>query len=369
MVSSQTVAGTLRVGQIGARNGVVPSLFFSGKLADVRVYSDAKDDAFALAYHNQHLTHDEVDKTNALGIWPLQEESGTKCYDVSGNGNDLTATNVDTSTFRTTDSGVKYSYPNEFGYTNDAGVIIPADLSDISLDCEGDALGTSGPLWLPGVMEVPCITVTGTEYLALAHLTGSETVVSKVGTSTASIAAGRINLTAGTISSIVLSDGKTLPCQEGPGPDNTNRTVHNIDGTGRHATLTNGTVSDMWAARLNTVEDWCVNHGGGIAANGSFVPGVPNSANDAAGNVKTLAVGKRGNPYSKLLRNYFSAPALVNVGCTSSDKEAPGYDVQSESVANTRFRRTAADGDDRDLSFSEALDGTNLANVEEWVTP
>lgn len=325
IASTTTATDSNGAGALGfaiGRCGDYAAWYYSGVMSDPRVYSVAKTASEILAIYNQHEHSDTVDTTNALGIWPLQEEAGTKCYDVSGNGNDLTATNVDTTpgAFRTTDSGVKYSFPNEFGYTNNAGVIIPADLENPTLDCEGDALETPGPIWLPGVMEVPCVTVTGTEYLALAHLTGSETVVSKVGTSTASIAAGRINLTAGTISSIALSDGTTLPLQEGPGSSNTNRTCHNVDSTGRHATLTNGSVASMWAARLNTVEDHCINFGGGIAANGAFVPGIPGSANDAAGNAKTLAVGKRKNPYSVLLRNYFSAPSLVNIGITSSDR-------------------------------------------------
>jgi hypothetical protein len=162
----------------------------------------------------------------------------------------------------------------------------------------------------------------------------------------------------------------TFPLQEGPGSSNTNRNIHFVksDGTGGVVTnaIVNGTVSNIWANRTNAVRDHCIENGGGIAANGAFVPGIPGSANDAAGNAKTLEAGKHGNPYSRLLQNHFSAPSLVNIGSTSADKYAPGYDVQAETTADTRARRTAASGDDRYLAFREALTGSELSNVEEW---
>jgi hypothetical protein len=51
------------------------------------------------------------------------------------------------------------------------------------------------------------ITFTGAGNIASAHLIGSETVTSSVGTSTPTVAAGQVNLTAGTLQYLELSDG------------------------------------------------------------------------------------------------------------------------------------------------------------------
>lgn len=352
------VASVLNIGRASSVAG-----HFSGNINDVRIYSVAKSASEIQAIFNQHLTPTTLDRTGLLAAWWLNEESGTTHYDWSGNGRNLTATNVTQSTYHATDAGVRYNAANELGYTLSGAVVIPRNEAVPTQDAAGGSLQFSGPIKLNATMEVPCLTVTGTEFLALAHLTGSETVVSSVGTSTPSIGAGRINLTAGTISSILLSDGTRLPLQEGAGTGNTNRTCYNVDGTGRHATLTNGTVATMWAGRLNTVRDWCLQNGGTVSS-GVFIPGLIGSNLDAAGNAKGIAAGTHGNPYSRFVPNFWSAPSLVNIGSDASDLYAPSgmAGVTSESTADTRYANTR-----RYLATRAALTGSDKTNAEGWV--
>ena len=73
------------------------------------------------------------------------------------------------------------------------------------------------------------------DYVSAAHLTGSETVTSSVGTSTPSISAGRIDFTAGKCSSLILSDGTQYNLNHASGT-----TAYDSSGNGNHGTLQNG---------------------------------------------------------------------------------------------------------------------------------
>ena len=73
------------------------------------------------------------------------------------------------------------------------------------------------------------------DYISAAHLTGSETVTSSVGTSTPSISAGRIDFTAGKCSSLILSDGTQYNLNHASGT-----TAYDSSGNGNHGTLQNG---------------------------------------------------------------------------------------------------------------------------------
>lgn len=333
-------------------------------ITNVSMYSVAKTAGEVLAIHNQYLTPTTLDNTSLVSRWWLNEESGTTAYDSFGN-NDLTLTNGPTWA---TDTGVNYNPANWLGHTVNGAVIVPRNEATPTEDAAGASLGVTGPLKRPATIETRCLTVGGTEYLTLAHLVGTETVVSSVGTSTASVVAGQINLTAGTISSIVLSDGTTLPLQEGPGSSNTNRTCYDVSVNARHATIVNGTVATMWAGYTTTVRDWCVENGGGISANGAFVPGRVGTGLDAEGNTKTLTAGKHGNPYSLLVRNPWSAPELVNIGIASSSKIAPSVDVQAASVVDTQFNRILASGSDRYLAYQTALTGGSKTEATTYTT-
>jgi hypothetical protein len=395
-----------------------------------------------------------------------QEESGTVARDVANaTPREGTLTNVDTASFHSTHVGVDFSGPNELGYTLSGSVVIPRNEADISKDAAGGALQFTGPVKLPGVVEVPCITFSGTDYATLgARLTSGSlssisagawvsttnasslqkiicgeytntgnqrgwllyldttgrarilvsingstlcfrdsniavndglthhvaasfdganlniyidgvldngaltgTIPASIFSSTASFEIGRINndlFWPGRISSArVYSGAKSgaqwlaiakgfddrtnllahWPIQEGPGSSNTNRTIYDTSGNGRHLTVVNGTVSTQWANRTNVVRDHCIEHGGGIAANGAFVPGIPGSPNDAAGNVKTLAAGKHGNPYSRRIMNQWNVPSMVSIGARNFGNDVRGS-VTSFSAARNPVVSTKVTG-------------------------
>lgn len=69
--------------------------------------------------------------------YPLQEESGTTAYDISGNDNHGTITNAVTSgvgSIHQPDAGVTKSYPNDEGYRLSGGVYIPAKSATLAAD-------------------------------------------------------------------------------------------------------------------------------------------------------------------------------------------------------------------------------------------
>jgi hypothetical protein len=146
-----------------------------------------------------------------------------------------------------------------------------------------------------------------------------------------------------------------FPLQGGPGSSNTNRDVHWVASDGTYGVvanaITSGTVSTIWANRCPNAEDWCVNHGGKLAANGSFVPGNITGNLAADGNAKTLS--KFGNPYSRINFNPFTAAELNGLGLETA--YARGNNRQSVAPINTKFRRTMVDGDDRFFTTREAL--------------
>lgn len=174
-----------------------------------------------------------------------------------------------------------------------------------------------------------------------------------------------LSITTGGVTKYPLFD------QCGPGSSNTNRDFY-IMGSDGSATLVsggivNGTIANIYANRCPYVKDWAIQYGGGIAANGSFIPGRIGSANDAAGNAKTLTAGKHGNPYSRLVPNYWSAPELVNIGYPSSVRLAPSTTVQATSPADTKFARIKAAGSDRYFATLAALTGSNKTNAQNYV--
>lgn len=321
-------------------------LVFAGSLRDVR-FVDGAD--------------------NILAQYRCNEESGTVGYDSSGNGNHLTLTNITEGTFHATDTAVTSNPANSVGYTLSGSVIVPRDESDPTLDVLGGELQYTGRCPYPVRVDTPCITNSGgTVYLSAPHLSGSETVVSFAGsTTTPTISAGRIDWASGTtLASLVLSDGTNYPCQEGPGSSNTNRTVYDVSVGGNHATLVNSTVANIWAARLaGTVKDWCVEYGGGIAANGAFLPGQISGNLAADGTAKTLSAGKvGGNPFSRRNNNPFTAAEFNGRGLGTSLSTGS---LPVGSPTNSVFNRSCANGDDKLLVFTESLTGDTLTSVQE----
>ena len=340
---------------------------FSGSMRDVRIYNVAKDaTAIAAIYAGDYAAPDTTGLV--AGYW-CNEEAGTVGYDWSGNGNHLTLTNITEGTFHATDADVTNNPANSLGHTNTAGVIIPRNEASPTLDAAGGALQYSGQCPYPVLVDTPCITNSGgTIYLSAPHLSGSETVVSFAGsTTTPTISAGRVDWDSGTtLASLVLSDGTNYPCQEGPGLANANRTVYDVSGDSNHATLVNGTVSDIWADRLSgTVKDWCIEYGGDIGADGEFVPGLIGGSNAADGTPKTLPAGQSMNPYSRRNLNPFTAAELNGRSVPTSI--GPRTDVSLlVTPTNSAFNRSSATQDDRIAIFSEALTGATLTSMQTY---
>lgn len=90
------------------------------------------------------------------------------------------------------------------------------------------------------IMLGTAVKLDGTAYLSAPHLTGSETVSSSQGTSTPTIAAGKISFTAGNLWDLTLSDGTRYPFSERAGIK-----IHDVSGGGKHAWFEQAP-SDLW---------------------------------------------------------------------------------------------------------------------------
>lgn len=84
---------------------------FGGSLRDIRFFSTAKTAAEILAIKNG-----ADDSVGLLAHYPCNEEGGTTGYDISGNANHLTLTNITTATFHATDAAISRNRNNEVGY-------------------------------------------------------------------------------------------------------------------------------------------------------------------------------------------------------------------------------------------------------------
>jgi len=65
------------------------------------------------------------------------------------------------------------------------------------------------------VGDVNCASLNGSEELLIPELDGTETVTSSLGTSTPTVAAGKITFTAGTCGWILLDNGSLYPLEDG----------------------------------------------------------------------------------------------------------------------------------------------------------
>lgn len=98
------------------------------------------------------------------------------------------------------------------------------------------------------------VNLDGTAYLVASHLTGSETVTSFGGTSSVSVSSGRIDLSAGTLWDLQLSDGTRYPIAERAGIK-----VHDVSGGGNHAYF-EAPPANLWRTPDND-HLWELDHG------------------------------------------------------------------------------------------------------------
>ncbi len=141
------------------------------------------------------------------------------------------------------------------------------------------------------------LTSDGSLYISAPHLTGAETVESYVGTATPTVAAGRINITAGDMSRIKLSNGDDFICQSSP--DSNQTTIYNVGNAGHDGIVTGGTppfftahVDNAYLAQFGYQKSGD-NYIPALAASGSVVKGL-----DACRDVAVLTAPQ--------------APALIN---------------------------------------------------------
>ena len=240
----------------------------------------------------------------------------------------------------------------------------------------------AGVLTFGGSLTVSAISVDGaTVSAAAAGATLNDNAWHRVILTMTSISCSNVKLltNSSTFGSVQISDvqfigsvTKYFPLQEGPGTSNTNRDVHWIGSDGTSGVISgaivNGTVSTIWANYCPYARSHCIEHGGGVAVNGAFIPGRIGSGLDALGNAKTLSAGKHGNPWSVLIRNPWSAPELVNIGIPSGNRIGPSVDVQAASVVDTQFNRILSTGSDRYLAYRQALTGADKTNTEGYTT-
>jgi hypothetical protein len=453
------LAPTASSGLVGIRS-VGLNQPYNGSLYDLRIYSAVKNATEVTAIYNQSRTGSGTfDTTGLVAAYPCNEESGATGYDISGNGNHLTLTNITQATFHATDTGVLTNRNNDEGYRLSGSVYIPKRLSS-SLAADGNALTATGRAAYHGCAETPCVAGNGsTVYVDLgsplmpatgdyelsfwffhtsasderpfgqdsfifyinaqivrARIFGAYNIVSgtilsndtwnkitlnrtgdlhtmTVQTPTASysytytgsgsnsvsansrLLQGLATSTAGRVSDLRITTGGVttyFPLQDGPGSSNTNRNLAYVksDGTGGVISnaIVNGTVSTIWGNRVpGQVKDWCIDYGGRIGAAGEYIAGLIGSANAADGSAKTLSAGKYGNPYSRLNSNPATA-AEFNGRSVPTAGEVGDLINGTITPDDTGFNRVDTDGDDRFLIYEDTLTGTDLTNVENYVT-
>lgn len=391
--SLNTTNATVRL-LIGITNGNRSS----GSICDVRIYSDVKT-----LSEIQAIRDGFDNRTNIVAHWPIQEGPGTAntnrtCYDTVGT-NHLTINNGTVSTIWANRCPYARDWCVENGGSHNPNMLARSQEFDnaawsknnltvvANADGAADSLletTTNADHWLTQTTSGPTGTYTwsveikpnGRQYAhlninngtggrgAVFDLSGAGSVVGQT-----TINSG-ITYVAATITP--LGDGYyrcTLTATVASGSPyaevtvrNSNVTTWNNSYSGdvtkglivRNAQLEPGSVATTYQATTT-------------AQPGAFIPGRIGSNLDAAGNAKTLTAGKHGNPYSRLVPNLWSAPELTNIGYTSSTKLAPSDAVQSISPADSKFRRSKADGSDRYFATQAALTGSNKTNAEAYV--
>jgi len=173
-------------------------------------------------------------------------------------------------------------------------------LSDLSASCLNQTPTYTGRAkYSLTPKNAPCATFDGTagDYISIAGLTGSETVISSGGTSTPSISAGKIDFTAGTCWNLQLSNGMVFPLSESAGT-----TVYGYDSEDNTytGTITASDIGAFWGSTQDSFfHDWEY----GWELSGSVrIPANPYTGLSCAGNSLTT------QPY-QLTANDWSLPA------------------------------------------------------------
>jgi hypothetical protein len=141
---------------IGAR--AVNDFFLNGRVERASIFSRVLSGSEIASYGTSGI--DGISVTGLQAHYECNEESGLIGFDISGNGNHLTLTNITQSTFHTTNSGVTRNRNNLDGYRLSSGVFIPKRLTDANA-ADGNPLTVTGRSPYPISVEPPCITGDG----------------------------------------------------------------------------------------------------------------------------------------------------------------------------------------------------------------
>jgi hypothetical protein len=343
-----------RVGNWSGNTG-----YYWGGMALLKVYNVAKTSPQVAAVAAEVGTL--ADSVGCVDYYPMIEESGTICYDAFSPINNLTITNADTAlggSFHGTSTQLRQNPANIVGHSVSGNVIIPRNESVTAQDAAGGALQHSGVAPNPIAVNVSCLTFDGVGHIAIDGLTGSETVTSAGGTSTLSVAAGRVNGTAGTCFGFTLSSGHQFILEEGAGT-----IVYNV-GTGNNGTLVN--ITNPWSAKTQAKQSWRVLNGGRVDAASAFVPGRIGANTCFDGQVKSLAAGKVCGDGGLTTVDFNPFLAAENNGVGLSRSYSGGNRSQVVPY-NTKFQRTQSDGIDRLISYRNRLTGTDVTNMSLYV--
>lgn len=117
------------------------------KTFDMRIFNAVKSDAQILDIHNF-----KYDTENIWRWMKGDEGAGSDALDSSGNGFDAEIKNLYSGFHDETENDL-YSFQNEIGYNESAGVMIPRDESDPDNDVLGNALVNIGRIRYDGLLE------------------------------------------------------------------------------------------------------------------------------------------------------------------------------------------------------------------------
>lgn len=153
--------------------------------------------------------------------WAVNEGDGTTIYDRFGSANGVLTNAVTAIAWGIQDNRF-VNYNNTLGYTDSSGTYIPAEI-DVDGNPTGlDVLGAS----LEYIGNAPkhaklknsfMLTADGVNDQIYIPGLNDTTIISSEGTSTPSITGETVELTAGTIWNLVLSNGSVFPMAEGQG--------------------------------------------------------------------------------------------------------------------------------------------------------
>ena len=143
--------------------------------------------------------------------------------------------------------------------------------------------------------------------------------------------------------------------QEGLG-----NTIYNVIANASHGTNIGGD----WVLGTGNVRDHSILYGGKMSS-GVFIPGLTSGVSCSNGDALVLAAGKFGSANAQINFNPNSHATLTALGYETA--YVVGSARQSVGTTDTKFRRTAANGDDRFFGVSSALTGQAKTDAETYV--